>query len=80
MTLKQLQDKVRVELTSSHGQYKVTINYRGKEYKCHSNNSEAYDVIRAWLRDEYFYSESPCTPKHAYICLWDECKAANGLK
>ena len=80
MTLQQLQDKVRIELTSSHGQYKVTINYRGKEYKCTSTDSEAYDVIRSWRRGDYIASESPCTPKYAYTCLWDECKAANGLK
>lgn len=76
MTLKQFQDKVTIG-TCLMGQIKVIIHYRGKVYSCKSNNTQAYDVIRAWLRWEdipYGY-----TPKQAYQALWNECKRANLL-
>lgn len=80
MTLQQLQDKVRVEITSSHGQYKVTIEYRGKEYKCYTNNSLAYDTVRCWSRNGYHEPMGYTTTRQAYQSLWDECKRANGLR
>lgn len=76
MTLKQFQHKVTV-YTCLMGQFRVVIHYRGKVYSCKSNNTEAYDVIRTWLRDEI--PTWGYTPKQAYKVLWDECKRANLL-
>lgn len=79
MTLKELSNKVDVTYSNRHGCYEVTINYRGKEYKCTTNNSMAFDAIRDWLRD----ADNPAwgyTPKQAYECLWNECKTANDLR
>ena len=76
MTLKEFSNKVEIG-TCFMGQFKVTINYRGKDYTCKSNNTQAYDAIRAWLTDgipAWGY-----TPKQAYEALWDKCKRANDL-
>ena len=80
MTLQQLQDKVRVEITSSHGQYKVTIDFRGKEYKCYTNNSLAFDTVFHWLRYGEHNPVGYATTRQAYQSLWDECKQVNGLQ
>lgn len=78
MTLKEFSNKVDLG-TCLMGQFQVTINYRGKDYTCKSNNTQAYDAIRDWLRD----ADNPAwgyTPKQAYECLWSECKTANDLR
>lgn len=78
MTLKEFKDKVDVTYSNSHGCYEVTINYRGKEYKCTTNDSMAFDVIRSWIRDDI--PAWGYTPKQAYQVLWNECKRKNNLK
>lgn len=78
MTLKELSNKVDVTYSNSHGCYEVTINYRGKEYKCTTNNSMAFDAIRSWFRGHI--PARGYTPKQAYEVLWNECKRKNGLK
>lgn len=76
MTLKQLSDRIDLG-TCLHGQFLVTIRYRGGEYRCKSNNTLAYDAVRSWSRDTepgWYY-----TPKQAYQALWDECKRVNKI-
>lgn len=77
MTLNELKNKIDVD-TCLMGQFKVTINYRGKDYTCKSNNTQAYDAIRAWKRDEI--PAWGYTPKQAYESLWSECKRKNELR
>lgn len=76
MTLKEFKDKVDIRYVC--GFYEVTINYRGKKYSCTTNDSMAFDVIRAWKRDDI--PAWGYTPKQAYEVLWNECKRKNGLK
>jgi len=82
MTLKELDFKVRyVGFGRSHGQYEIRILYRGKEYRCFSNNSRAFDRIHS--RDSYpsdSYVDADYTYKQALQAFWDECKRKNGLK
>lgn len=82
MTLKELDYKVRyVGHTTSHGQYEIRIKYRGKEYKCLSNNSLAYDRIHSccdFPSDSYI--AFGYTYKQALQTFWDECKRENGLR
>ena len=78
MTLKEFKDKVGIRYNKVYGCYEVTIKYRGKQYSCITNNSMAFDVIRAWIRDDI--PAWGYTPKQAYQVLWNECKAKNGLK
>ena len=77
MTLKEFSNKVDLG-TCLMGQFKVTINYRGKDYTCKSNNTQAYDAIRSWFRGHI--PAWGYTPKQAYEVLWDECKTANDLR
>ncbi len=62
------------------GCFRVTINYRGKEYSTRSNDTLAYDMIRSWERDEKPERGYYSTPRQAYIALWNECKQANNLR
>lgn len=79
MTLQQLSDKIDLGICL-HGQFNVTIRYRGGEYRCKSNNTLAYDRIKGsddWNSDK----EIQCgyTLKQAYQALWDECKRENDI-
>lgn len=78
MTLKQLSDKVSIGVCLC-GSFKVCIEYRGKRYYCTSNNTEAYDCISNWRRDNYFRKDHSLTPKQAYECIWSECLCRNNL-
>lgn len=78
MTLKELSNKVDIRYDNGQGSYRVTIKYRNKYYYCITNNSMAFDVIRAWIRDDI--PAWGYTPKQAYEVLWNECKTKNGLK
>lgn len=79
MTAQELSNRITLH-RSGYGSYKVTIEYRGKKYTCHSNNSLAYDRITWYAYDvpdravKDFY-----TYKGALKALWNECKRANGL-
>lgn len=76
MTLKEFKDKVDIRYVC--GFYEVTINYRGKQYSCTTNDSMAFDAISAWKRDDI--PAWGYTPKQAYEVLWNECKSKNNLK
>lgn len=65
MTLKELKNKVSIGCCT-HGTFKVTITYRGKEFSCASADTLAYDVIK-FNESTPFY-----TLKQAYQALYDE--------
>jgi len=73
MTTAQLSSRIDASRTSSYGHYKVTIQFRGKEYSCITTDALAYD---RYLDDEAkgFY-----TQKGACLALWNECKRKNNL-
>jgi hypothetical protein len=77
-TLKNLERKISF-FFSGYGHNKVTIIYRGKEYKCTSSNTQATDRIKddneGINRDSYY-----TTKKQAYLSLYNEVKRANNLK
>jgi hypothetical protein len=67
MTTQQLSTRIDLRLTS-YGHYRVTIQYRGKQYSCTTTNTMAVDRIN---------SDEP--DKSALLSLWNECKSANNL-
>lgn len=73
MTTQELEKHVNVELSHLHGHYKITINYRGRKYRCLSTNSSAYDSVR-WPDDSNEY-----TYKQGLQAFYDECKRKNNL-
>jgi len=77
-TLKNLERKISF-FFSGYGHNKVTIIYRGKEYKCTSSNTQATDRIKddneGLDRNSYY-----TTKKQAYLSLYNEVKRANNLK
>lgn len=79
MKTTELEKRVSVE-TCCGGSFKVRIQYRGKEYKCTSNNTTAYDRMKegdyiSLYRRTFFY-----TFREALQALYDECKRANDLR
>ena len=82
MTLKELENKVRISRASGHGQYRITIEYRGREYSCLSNNTLAYDSLPHSCSAGGCWDDTnlPMTSKQALQCFWDECKRENGLR
>ncbi len=72
MTTKQLEQRVFTRF-SGHGHYKVTIEYRGKEYHCTTTNMEAIDCIGRENKDQAY------THKQALISLYNECKSKNHI-
>jgi hypothetical protein len=76
--LNQLERKISF-FFSGYGHNKVTIIYRGKEYKCTSSNTQATDRIKddnEGINKDCYYT----TKKQAYLSLYNECKRANNLK
>jgi translation initiation factor IF-3 len=76
-TLKNLERKISF-FFSGYGHNKVTIKFRGKEYKCTSTNTHATDRIKddnEGVKDSYYK-----TKKQAYLSLYNEVKRANNLK
>ena len=60
---------------SGYGHYKVTIIYRGKEYKCTTTNMEAIDAAK-----EGDNEKGRPTRRQAFLSLYNEVKRANNLK
>ena len=77
MTTKQLREHTKVTKIG-YGSYEVRIKYRGKEYKCHSNNSLAYDRL-----DDPDHSEKwelcGYNNKRAWQSFYDECTHKNSI-
>lgn len=72
MTTSELSQRIIADRTSSYGHYKVTIQYRGKQYSCISTNSMAYD--------RYNDDDSQTgVQRDALKSLWNECKRKNNL-
>lgn len=78
MTLNELKNRTSVRHANGYCQYEVEITYRGKRYKCKSNNSLAWDRLDD---DNYADNYSKCgyTNKEAWKAFYDECKRQNGL-
>lgn len=74
MNAKELFNKVQVKW-AGYGQYEVTIQFRNKTYKCHSNNSLAWDD-RDWEPGD---GPHHYTAKQAYQAFWDECRRKNRI-
>ena len=75
MTTAQLSQRIIADRTSSYGHYKVTIQYRGKEYSCISTDSMAYDRYN----DDNAKGRGIYTQKDALQSFWSECKRKNNL-
>lgn len=82
MTLKELENKVSISRAGGHGQYRITIEYRGREYSCLSNNTLAYDSLPSISNAGGCWDDTdlPMTRKQALQSFYDECKRENGLK
>ncbi len=74
MTTKELRQKVDVRHAHGYGQYRVTINYRGKYYTCYSNNTLAWDDLGAVNFRAYYTTDKQCL-----MAFWNECKRKNDL-
>jgi hypothetical protein len=74
MTTAQLSSRIDASRTSSYGHYKVTIQFRGKEYSCISSDSMAYD---RYLDDDA--KRGHYTQRDALTSFWNECKRKNNL-
>lgn len=76
MTTLDLRNKITVSF-KSYGHYKVTIEYRNKEYSCVTTNTMAVDRMDDdYINHGMFY----VSPKQALIALYNECKRKNELK
>lgn len=75
LTLAELRDRVKVS-RSGYGRYDVTITFRGRRYRCTSNNSLAYDMLD-WVPGEsrHWYR----TARQAWLAFYDEVKNENQL-
>ena len=77
MTLAEVKQKTSVKWIGT-SQYEVIIAYRGREYKCKSNNSLAWDR----LDDENYPDNYPVgfyTNKGAWLAFYNECKMKNNI-
>lgn len=59
------------------GHYIVTIEYKGKQYSCLSNNSLAYDRIHNFMLYKNRERVFEYTFKQALQSVYDECKRKN---
>lgn len=78
MTTQKIIDRTNITWKGM-GSYEVKIEYRGKTYRCQSNNSLAWDRIHSDedLGDRMkldFY-----TKKGAWQAFYDECKRKNNI-
>lgn len=81
MKLAEYREKVRVTRGSGYNSYIVTIHYRGREYKCQSNNSLAWDRLMDAQYVPYYVKECcGMTEKEAFEAFYYECKCKNGLR
>jgi hypothetical protein len=73
MTTQELINRIDVRNTTSYGHYRVTIQYRGKEYNCTTTDSLAVDKHDNEDASGFY------TQKSALMTLWRECKRKNNL-
>lgn len=78
MNVWQLLEKVNVR-SQGCGNYLVAIEFKGKQYFCHSNNSLAYDRIYNQLIFGVRERFNSYTLKQALQTLYDEVKRKNNL-
>jgi len=72
MKTAELSKRITAERTSSYGHYKVTIQYRGKQYTCLSTDSMAYDRYN----DE---DSQRGVQRDSLKSFWNETKRKNNL-
>ena len=79
MRLPKLKNNVDVRRGNGYCCYEVTITYRGKEYRCTSNNSLAWDRIQ--IKDETLdrVKKSGYTLSQAHGAFYNECLIKNHL-
>ncbi len=76
MTTEQLKNRISTRFIG-HGHFKITIQYRGKEYSSTTTNTMAIDRIGESVRTpKEFYK----TEKDALLSLYNECKRVNNLR
>ena len=78
MNTTQLQQKVSFGF-AGYGHNRVTIVYRGKEYRFTSTDTDATDRImddNDGINNDAYYK----TKKQAFMSLYNECKRANNLR
>jgi hypothetical protein len=75
MNISELLQRIDARKTTSYGHYKVTIQYRGKEYSCISTDSQAFDRYLDGDATRGHY-----TQKDALKAFWNECKRRNNLR
>ena len=75
MTTTQLKNRINTQFAGK-GHFKVTIDFRGKEYSCTTTDTMAIDMIGDDTIDKkrFYVSE-----KQALTALWNECKRKNDL-
>ncbi len=73
MTEKELREKVTIR-RMQQGCYKVTINFRGREYSCQSHNSLAWDDLGDDVHRSYYKTDKQCLE-----AFYEECKRKNDL-
>lgn len=78
MTLEELKDKIESIVFVGYGHYKVTIRFRGKRYRCTTNNTLATDRAKYGCYEPR-KKEGMYTMKQALESLYNECKEKNGL-
>lgn len=77
MTLKEIKDRTNVRRIG-YGQYEVTVTFRGKTYKCKSNNSCAWDRMDDKdCSDRYMFCGY--TNKGAWRAFYEECLWKNHI-
>ena len=79
MTLQELKRKTSVKRQNGYNCYLVTIDFHGKQYSCHSNNSLAWDRISESYQLHEWEVSDTYTEKGAYLAFYDECKRVNHL-
>ena len=75
MNTTQLHQNVSI-FPAGHGHFKITISFRGKEYKCTTTNTMAIDRKD---EEERTLNGYYTTQKAALQSLYNECKLKNNL-
>lgn len=78
MNTEELKRRITIQW-KGYGNYKITIEYRGKCYSCTSHNSLAYDRMNSYNFYLDKVSAYGYTYKQAWRAFYDECKRANKL-
>ena len=78
MTIQEINNKMKLKWIG-YGTYRVTINYRNKEYSCTTHNTLATDRIKDRYEIPERKKDNWYTYGEAVRALWEECKQKNGI-